>query len=248
VLVLIPARYASSRFPGKPLVTIAGKSMIEWVFNHCSEANDLAGNSALSVKAVVVTDDERIESCVKDFGGDVVRVDDDVISGTERVWLAYERFFKNEKYDLIINVQGDEPLLRGEDICELAGFHFASDFDVATLVKKQDDKELMKNPNVVKAIWSAETSRCLYFSRSSIPYDRNEIIEEWFSHVGVYSYRPQALQKFCSLKPSYYEKLESLEQLRALEAGLSIGALLTQKVFVGVDAPEDIKKFDGVLK
>lgn len=248
MLVLIPARYASSRFPGKPLVKIAGKSMIEWVFTHCGQANDLAGETDLSFETVVVTDDERIEQCVQEFGGRVVRVDDDVISGTERIYFAYKRHFSQQSFDLVINVQGDEPLLKADDLITLANFHLKSDFDLVTLVKKQTDQELIQNPNVVKALWEEKTKKCHYFSRAPIPYDRSGTREWWYSHVGVYAFRTQALEEFCSSPPSYYECLESLEQLRALGLGLSIGAIPTERTLIGVDTPEDIEKLDGVLK
>lgn len=247
-LVLIPARYASSRFPGKPLAKIAGKSMIEWVFTHCSEANALAGQSTPKFEVVVVTDDERIESEVKRFKGRVVRVDDDVPSGTERIHLAFERFFSQDSFDLVINVQGDEPLLAADDLAQLAQEHLQSPYDLYTMVKKQDDLELIDDPNIVKAIWDAGSRRCHYFSRSPIPYDRDGTRKHWYSHVGVYSFRPKSLRKFCSRPPSEYELLESLEQLRALQAGMTIGATETDKKLIGVDTPDDMTKLDGVLK
>ena len=247
VLVLIPARYASSRFPGKPLCQIANKSMIEWVFSHCSETMKLTGKTAPSFDVCVVTDHDKIEQEVKSFGGEVVRVDDDVPSGSERIELAYKRFFANGNYDLIINVQGDEPLFRKEDLVKLASFHMESNYDIVTMVNKKTNLEEIENPNIVKVIFNEDNGRCHYFSRSPIPFGRNEVIPFWFSHVGVYSYRPQALLDFCKRPQGFYEKLESLEQLRALEMGLTIGALETKKKFIGVDHPADIKKLVGVL-
>jgi 3-deoxy-manno-octulosonate cytidylyltransferase (CMP-KDO synthetase) len=221
--------------------------MIEWVFGHCSEVTKLTGKADLSFYICVVTDDEKIEKEVLNFGGNVVRVDDDVPSGSERIELAYRRFFSKENYDLIINVQGDEPLFKREDLEQLAKYHLSSPFDIGTMIKKQTNLTDFKNPNTVKVIWSEDSGQCHYFSRSPIPFARNTELPFWFSHVGVYSYRPKALSEFCKSGMSFYEKIESLEQLRALELGLTIGALQTEKTFIGVDRPEDIEKLVGVL-
>ena len=243
VLVLIPGRYASSRFPGKPLAQIAGKSMIQRVFENCT----LKGVSpSFDIQAYVVTDNQEIENHVKAFGGNVVRVDDEVESGTERIYLAFQKSADKE-FDLIINVQGDEPLLTSAELERLVQFHLDSKFDIATLVKKNESIEEFKNPNIVKAIVSP-SGACLYFSREAIPYLKEEKdFSSWWQHIGVYSYRPKALQKFCESPLGVYEKTERLEQLRALEEGLSIGALVTNLNLMGVDTPEDIKKLAEVL-
>ena len=243
VLVLIPARYASSRFPGKPLAQIAGKSMIQRVFENCTS---MGASPSFDCQAYVVTDDPKIEKHVKEFGGNVVRVDDDVESGTERIYLAFQKS-SDKKFDLIINVQGDEPLLKGEELERLAQFHIDSEFEMATLVKKNECMEEFKNPNIVKAL-VAPTGRCLYFSRGALPHDRdgNEL-KAWWQHIGVYSYRPTALQKFCESPMGVYEKIEKLEQLRAMEQGLSIGALVTNLNLIGVDTPEDLDKLEGMF-
>lgn len=243
VLVLIPARYASSRFPGKPLAQINGRSMIQRVFENCTS---MGASPSFDCQAYVVTDNQEIENHVKEFGGNVVRVDDDVQSGTERIHLAFQRS-SDKNFDLIINVQGDEPLLTGEELQRLAQFHLDSEFDIATLVKKNDCMEEIKNPNVVKAL-VAPSGRCLYFSRGALPHDRdgNEL-EAWWQHIGVYSYRPTALQKFCESPMGVYERIEKLEQLRAMEQGMSIGALVSNLNLIGVDTPEDLKKLESVL-
>ncbi len=240
VVVLIPARFSSSRFPGKPLAKILGITMIERVFKNCEAAG---------FKTAVVTDHDEIENHVKSFGGAVVRVDDDVPSGSERIALAYQRFFKESSPDLVINVQGDEPLLKGDVLKELADFHLKTSYPVATLLReRKNTEEDFKNPNVVKAVWAQETKQCLYFSRQSLPYDRDGKNEySWFQHIGVYSYRPEALLKFVTLPMSPLEELERLEQLRALENGFSIGAIVTNQKLMGVDVPEDIKKVEGAL-
>lgn len=240
VVVLIPARFASSRFPGKPLAKIAGKSMIERVFSNCRDSG---------FPTYVVTDHEGIEKHVKEFGGQVLRIDDDVPSGSERIALAYERFLQQEKPELVINVQGDEPLLRGEVLKELAEFHLASQFDIATLLRERTSQEEdFKNPNVVKAVYSPGSKQCLYFSRQSLPYDRDGgRAFSWFQHIGVYSYRPEALSRFVKLPMARLEDLEKLEQLRALENQMTLGAILTIQKLIGVDVPEDVHKVEGAL-
>ncbi len=248
VLILIPARFASTRFPGKPLAEILGVSMIKRVLTNCLNAQA----PHFEFDAFVVTDDQKVEDHVKAFSPNVVRVDDDVISGTLRIELAYVRFFKNKNYDLIINVQGDEPLLDSEDLVRLAKFHLESSYDIGTLVKKQMGLSGdFLDPNKVKVAMSEENGKAFYFSRASIPFKRDTNSDAqndyWFLHIGVYSYRPSALSKFSSHKETRLENLEKLEQLRALEIGLSIGALQTESFVIGVDVPSDIKKVEEVL-
>ncbi|HXH74798.1 MAG TPA: 3-deoxy-manno-octulosonate cytidylyltransferase [Bacteriovoracaceae bacterium] len=240
VVVLIPARYGSSRFPGKPLALIKGKSMVERVYTNCKNSG---------FECAVVTDNDEIEKAVLKFGGKVLRVDDDVPSGSERIALAYSRFMAEKKPSLVINVQGDEPMLDGEILKELAAFHLNSDFDVTTLLRERSSTEDdFKNPNVVKAVWSTESKQCFYFSRQSLPYDRDHRkAYSWHHHIGVYSYRPEALLRFVKLPMSRLEDLEKLEQLRAIENQMSIGAILTSQKLIGVDVPEDIIKVEGAL-
>jgi 3-deoxy-manno-octulosonate cytidylyltransferase (CMP-KDO synthetase) len=241
VVVLIPARFGSSRFPGKPLALIAGRSMIDRVYSNCKTSG---------FKTAVVTDNDEIEKHVLAFGGTVLRVDDDVPSGSERIALAYQRFLSDTKADLVINVQGDEPLLKGEVLKELAEFHLKSSYPITTLLRERKaSEEDFKNPNVVKAVWADKTGQCLYFSRQSLPYDRDGGKDySWYQHIGVYSYRPEALLAFVKLPMSPLEDLEKLEQLRALENGYSIGAVLTTQKLMGVDVPDDIQKVEGALK
>lgn len=241
IVILIPARFQSSRFPGKPLAKIAGISMIERVYKNCL----LSG-----FMTYVVTDHDGIEAHVNEFGGKVLRVDDNVPSGSERIALAYERFLEKEKPDLVINVQGDEPLLSGRILKELAEFHLSSHFNIGTLLRERSVKEEdFKNPNVVKAVFSPSSKQCFYFSRESLPYDRDGGREySWYQHIGVYSYKPQSLSTFVKLPMSTLEDLEKLEQLRALENQMTIGAVLTTQKLMGVDVPEDISKVEGALK
>lgn len=238
-LILVPARFGSSRFPGKPLAKINNKTMIEYVLNNCAQSGfDYA----------IVTDNDEIEKKVQEVGGNVVRVDDDVTTGSERIALAFQRFFAKKTYERIINVQGDEPLLDANIIKSIAKAHSNSDFDIYTAVKKRSMSEAdFLNKNVVKCIKSETTGQCLYFSRCGVPSNQTDDDANWFQHIGLYSYRPAALMNFVSLKESYYERLERLEQLRALENGMTIGALEIDINLIGVDTPEDIKKVEGVL-
>jgi 3-deoxy-manno-octulosonate cytidylyltransferase (CMP-KDO synthetase) len=248
VLILIPARFASTRFPGKPLALISGISMIQRVLTNCSKAHA----PGFEFESFVVTDEQKVEDHIKTFSKNVVRVDDDVISGTLRIELAYKRFFQDKNFDLVINVQGDEPLLDSSDLVRLAQFHLKSPFDIGTLVKKQNGLTGdFLDPNKVKVAMSEENGRAFYFSRASIPYKRDVEPDAkndyWFLHIGVYSYLPQALSKFAAHKETRLENREKLEQLRALEIGLSIGAHETESVVIGVDVPHDIKKVEEVL-
>jgi 3-deoxy-manno-octulosonate cytidylyltransferase (CMP-KDO synthetase) len=238
-IVLIPARYASTRFPGKPLVEVKnGVPLIQMVYENAAKSG---------FETVVVTDDSRIEEAVKKFQGKVCRVDDNVPSGSERIALAYQRFFKNA--DLIINVQGDEPLLDPMDIKKLAQEHLKSAFDIMTMIKPQkNNPDDFKNINKVKAVWNQKNGECLYFSRAPIPFPREDEKDlKWHLHLGVYSFKPQALIKFVEAPASYYEEIEKLEQLRALSIGQKIGAIEVHHQSLGVDTPEDLKKLQGVL-
>ncbi|MFW5887181.1 MAG: 3-deoxy-manno-octulosonate cytidylyltransferase [Bacteriovoracia bacterium] len=240
VLVLIPARYASTRFPGKPLALLGDKTLIRHVYDNCLESG---------FDVCVVTDDDRIESHIKEFDGKVVRVDDYVISGTERIELAYRRFFKDKDYDLVINVQGDEPLLKPQELKDLADLHLIRHFDIMTMVKERSSlEEDYTNPNVVKAVYFPVTEACPYFSRASVPFNREGAECIWYQHIGVYSFRPKALRDFCKGAPSQYEQSEKLEQLRALEMGLLIGAKITNSKLLGVDTPQDLDKVTRELK
>lgn len=248
ILILIPARFASTRFPGKPLAKILGVSMIQRVLENCSQAHALG----FEFESFVVTDDQKIEDHVKTFSTNCVRVDDEVISGTLRIQLAYERFFKDKNYDLVINVQGDEPLLDSSDLVRLAQFHLKNSFDITTLVKKQMGfTKDFTDSNKVKVAMSEERGAAFYFSRAGIPFKRDSEInptnDYWFLHIGVYSFRPEALMTFANHPETRLENLEKLEQLRALEMGLTIGAFQTESVVVGVDRLEDIKKVEEVL-
>lgn len=238
-LILIPARFGSSRFPGKPLAKINNIPMIQYVVDNCKQTGfDYA----------VVTDSDEIESFLKTIDANIVRVDDDVTTGSERIALAHQRFFSHKNYDFIINVQGDEPLLSSQEIKDIGEFHGAHHFDICTAVKRRKSTEKdFSNPNIVKALFSETTHQCLYFSRNAVPYNRDESEHDWFQHIGIYSYKVEALARFVATKVSQLETIERLEQLRALENGMNIGAKITDINLIGVDTPQDIHKIEGVL-
>jgi 3-deoxy-manno-octulosonate cytidylyltransferase (CMP-KDO synthetase) len=218
---------------------IHDKTMIEHVISNCRQSG---------FDYCVVTDDERIESSILSLGENVVRVDDDVSTGSERIALAYNRHFSEKGYDFIVNVQGDEPLPLGDIIQKIGKSHEKSNFDIYTAVKKRSwNNNEKENPNVVKCILSPKHNQCLYFSRAAIPFVNDNAHIDWFQHVGVYSYRVSALMKFVQFPESYLEKAEKLEQLRALENGLTIGAEEISIELLGVDTPEDIGKVEGAL-
>ena len=234
--VIIPARYASSRFPGKPLAILGGKPMIEHVYRKA------AASSADLV--LVATDDLRIKECVESFGGKAVMTPSELPSGTDRIAAALEAC--GEKVDIVINVQGDEPLIPTSVIDELIELMKSRpELEMAT-VAVPGNRETMTE-NTVKAIFGAD-GRALYFSRSMIPFLRQggEECGVWL-HWGIYAYRRETLERFVQLPPGKLEECEKLEQLRALENGISIKVVTTELTTIGVDTPEDLEKAESLL-
>ncbi|KAF0130877.1 MAG: 3-deoxy-manno-octulosonate cytidylyltransferase (CMP-KDO synthetase) [Bacteroidetes bacterium] len=237
-LGVIPARFASTRFPGKPLILIHGKMMIQRVYEQCLRATLLS-------KVVVATDDERIFQAVKSFGGNVVMTSADHQSGTDRCLEALQ--LMGESFDAVVNIQGDEPFIHPSQIDQLAHLIQVSDADIATLAKAIDADEDLFNSNIVKLVTSVQ-GKALYFSRHAIPFQRSNAQECWqlhhnyLKHIGLYAYRSDVLAKIAALPVSSLEKAESLEQLRWLENGFSIGVGITEIQNFGIDTPEDLKK------
>lgn len=239
-LGIIPARYASTRFPGKPLADMAGKPMIQRVYEQVVNVLDAV---------CVATDDERIESAVKAFGGNVVMTSDRHRSGTDRCYEAYTKIGKG--YDIIVNIQGDEPFIHPEQIQTLKACFEDHTVQIATLVKPfrpDDDFETaLFNANTPKVVLN-KNNEAMYFSRSIIPYVRGKNYKEWlpshtyYKHIGLYAYRASALKEITSLPQSPLEQAESLEQLRWLENGYKIKAGITHQETIGIDTPEDLKK------
>jgi 3-deoxy-D-manno-octulosonate cytidylyltransferase len=238
VVSVIPARYGSTRLQAKPLADILGKPMIQWVYEKASQARGVS-------RVVVATDDERVATAVKKFGGEVLMTSADIASGTDRVWAVAEKI----PGDIFINVQGDEPLIEARAI--EAGLELVSSgrFQMGTVMTKLESVEELHEPSVVKVI-ADQTGRAIYFSRLPIPYSRGPVPEKDFvcrKHVGLYIYTREALQKFSSLPPSALEKAEILEQLRAMDAGIAIGIAEVEFISIGVDTPEDLEKVRKIL-
>ena len=240
-IAIIPARYASTRFPGKPLAVLGGKTVIQRVYEQVS--------SVLN-EVYVATDDERIFSCVESFGGKAVMTRADHKSGTDRIQEAVEKIATEA--DVIINVQGDEPFIHPSQIKTLMALFDAPETQIGTLGKPFDNIEAVSNPNSPKIV-TDNRGFALYFSRSIIPYIRGKQQDEWFGeypflkHLGIYAYRREVLKEVTQLPQSSLEKAESLEQLRWLQNGYRIRVGLTDIETVGIDTPEDLARAEEFL-
>lgn len=230
--ILIPARFGSTRFPGKPLADLGGMSMIRRVWEAATECKSHSG-------IAVATDDVRIQNHVNKFGVSVM-TSLHHLSGTDRCMEAYKK--SGFDTDIVVNIQGDEPFIKTEQIMSLVALFENPEVQIATLKKKISDETEIDNPNVVKVVTDKQ-NRALYFSRSRIPYNREkEIGSEYFRHIGMYAYRTTTLQEITRLEPSTLELTEKLEQLRWLENGYHIALAETQWQSPAVDTPEDLKK------
>ncbi|MBN4062213.1 MAG: 3-deoxy-manno-octulosonate cytidylyltransferase [Flavobacteriales bacterium] len=238
---IIPARYASSRFPGKPLVEIDGKSMIQRVYEQAKKA------ASLSI-VIVATDDERIESHVNGFGGEAVMTSSAHQSGTDRCAEVAGKHYHD--YDVAVNIQGDEPFINPAQIDHLISCFTDQDCHIATLVKKIDNPDDLSNPNKMKVVSNA-FSEAIYFSRSAIPFCREQGVgkqSDWlkthpyYKHIGIYAYRIKTLLEITKLLQSPLEITESLEQLRWIENGYKIKIKITDYESDSVDTPEDLEK------
>jgi 3-deoxy-manno-octulosonate cytidylyltransferase (CMP-KDO synthetase) len=252
-LAVLPSRYQSSRFPGKPLAPIAGRPMIQWVWEAAARAE--------GVDAVLVaTDDERIAKVVTGFGGRVAMTDPALPSGTDRVAAAAAGL--GEAFDVVLNIQGDEPAMHPATVAAVVALmRDHPELPMATAACPFHSAEELFNPNNVKVV-TDDAGRALYFSRSPIPYLRNSQVFQadfrpWLEpgqlglfqrHLGIYAYRPESLRTFTSLPPHPLEKLEMLEQLRALGAGMAIGVARTPHLSLGVDVPEDVPAVEAMLR
>lgn len=239
-IAIIPARFASTRFPGKPLVEIDGISMIQRVYEQVSQVNTISD-------VVVATDDERIEKHVRSFGGQVIMTSADHPSGTDRCAEVATHF---PDADIILNIQGDEPFINPLQIVELINCFKNQDTQIATLIRKIESEDELFNENTPKVTVS-KTLKALYFSRQTIPFQRGIAKEDWlkkhpyYKHIGIYGFRAKALAEITQLPSSSLENAESLEQLRWLENGYAIQTAITQYQTYGIDHPEDI---ENVLK
>jgi 3-deoxy-manno-octulosonate cytidylyltransferase (CMP-KDO synthetase) len=244
-LGIIPARYASTRLEGKPLIDIAGKPMIQWVYERAHEVLDTV---------YVATDDERIEAAVADFGGQVVLTSKDHPTGTNRCLEAYNKIKHqyDEPFDVIINIQGDEPLLHVNQLRDVMNCFNDSKTDLATLVIPVDNNDDLNNESEVFVTFD-KNMMALYFSRSVIPYIKGVARERWlenntfYKHLGLYAYTPEALQEFAGLQQSNLELVEGLEQNRWLENGHKIKIAITEHQSIPVDTLDDLVRIRKVM-
>jgi 3-deoxy-manno-octulosonate cytidylyltransferase (CMP-KDO synthetase) len=244
ILGVIPARYSSSRFPGKPLANIMGKPMIQRVYEQaekCLLLDDL----------IVATDDERIAACIHSFNGKVLMTSETLSSGTERCNAVLNNFQGEAAFDVVINIQGDEPFIDPQQIAQLAGCFLSEEVVIGTLVKKITQRDDLVNPNVVKVVFDKHY-QALYFSRHSIPYLQGTEPADWlnktdyYKHIGIYGYRTAILKSITHLPVSPLEKAESLEQLRWLENGYLIHVKETDYESIAIDTPGDLLKITNI--
>lgn len=245
VLAIIPARYASTRFPAKPLAMLGGKPIVQRVYEQVAKVVE---------RVAVATDDERIFDTVVSFGGKVVMTSPNHKSGTDRCAEAYDKL--GCEADIVINVQGDEPFVAPEQIEALIGCFDSEEVDIATLVKPFSEAssiEALENPNSPKVVIN-EKSEAIYFSRSVVPYLRGTERDEWlkhhtfYKHIGIYAFRAKVLNEVTALAQTPLEKAESLEQLRWLESGYKIRVGITDIETIGIDTPEDLERAEHYLR
>ncbi len=248
-VVIIPARYGSKRFPGKPLALLSGRPLIQHVYER-------AGRAELVERVVVATDSEEIRRVVLSFGGRAVITSGDHPSGTDRI----AEVARGMECGIVVNVQGDEPLVTGGMIDQVVRLLEDEAADMATLLRRIEDPREVFDPNVVKAVFDLQ-GFALYFSRAPIPFYREDLSGirygegmrtispemEFYKHIGIYSYRRDVLLRLTGLPESGLEKAEGLEQLRALQNGFRIRVGLTEVDTIGVDTPEDLKRVEEAL-
>jgi 3-deoxy-manno-octulosonate cytidylyltransferase (CMP-KDO synthetase) len=247
VLGIIPARYGSTRFPGKPLARIGDKSMIRRVYEQCKLAKTPG-------EIVVATDDERIYRHVREFGGEAVMTDETHQNGTSRCREALQIWEKEtgKEFDAVINIQGDEPFINPEQIDKVAAMLMKPEVNIATLAKKIETTEELFNRNVVKLV-TDRNQKALYFSRQPVPLVRDADKEHWlektvfYKHIGIYGYKKTVLDEIIRLSPGKLEQAEKLEQLRWMENGYAVYVDFTEFDSFAVDTPEDLSKFTNNL-
>lgn len=236
--IIIPARYGSSRLEGKPLLKVAGKSVIQWVY-------EKAKQSKLADMVIVATDDERIFNEVKSFDGEVEMTSVDHKCGSDRIMEVVSR---HPEISYICNLQGDEPLIKPESIdAVIRNVKEDDKADISTLIRVLTDENEINNPNLVKCVID-KNGFALYFSRSKIPYERNIGKAVFYGHIGIYGYKREALITMTSMSQTMLECAESLEQLRALENGMHIKTSVVDFVPVGIDTKDDLEKFRQIVE
>jgi len=235
---VIPSRYASSRFPGKPLIDINGKTMVQRVYEQCKKASRLK-------EVVVATDDQRIFDEVERFGGKAIMTSEDHQSGTDRCLEAVEAM--DDEYEIVVNIQGDEPFISPDQINLLIGCFENKETKIATLIRLINNEKVLWDPNKAKVIVDSQDF-AIYFSRQCIPYLRGKEKDSWlesfnyYKHIGMYAYRKDTLKELTELGQSKLEIAEGLEQLRWIENGYKIKTAITNEEAFSIDTPEDLKE------
>jgi len=236
LIAVIPARFSSVRFPGKPLAMLSGKTIIRHVYERVS-------NSNLFQDVIVATDDERIAREVKSFNGKYKLTSPLHPSGSDRI----AEVIADLDCDLVFNIQGDEPMIEPEPLAGLISVFGDASVQAGSLMTSITNQEDLQNPNIVKVV-ADNKSNAIYFSRSAIPFNRDSNVNvEYFRHIGVYAYRKQTLLDFVKLPPGKLEQIEKLEQLRLLENGITIRLVKTSYQGFGIDTPEDLLKAERYL-
>ena len=236
VAIIIPARYDSTRLKGKPLIKVKDKPIIQWVWEKAVKAN-------LADRVIIATDNEQIYEAAQMFGAEVEMTLDTHTSGSDRIAEVVER---HPEISYVVNLQGDEPLITPESIDEIIKGVKDDGADISTLIRVLKSKKEIENPNCVKCVVDND-GYALYFSRSKIPYERNPKIVQFYGHLGIYGYKREALLKMTQLPQSPLEMAESLEQLRALQAGMTIKTFVVDFVPVGIDTMDDLKHFEKII-
>jgi 3-deoxy-manno-octulosonate cytidylyltransferase (CMP-KDO synthetase) len=240
IFAIIPARFGSTRFPGKPLALILGKPLIQWTYEQALQVKDMDG-------VWVATDDGRIRECVESFGGRALMTREDHPSGSDRLAEAASLLHLAAE-DIVINIQGDQPVFPPDLISQLAAvLRRDPGVVMVTPVKRLDDPLIAANPNTVKVVFD-RAGRALYFSRSPLPFWRDGDTSSYYRHIGIYAYRVQFLKEFVHLPPGRWEEAEKLEQLRALEHGFPIHLVETEGDTREVDSPEDARQVEDFLR
>ncbi len=236
--IIIPARYGSSRLKGKPLIEVKGKPIIQWVFEKAVKAR-------LADRVIIATDNEEILNTCLMFGAEAEMTSDTHNCGSDRIQEVMDR---HPEISYVVNLQGDEPLIKSESIDEvIKNVRDDENADISTLIRVLKDKKDIENPNLVKCVVD-NNGYALYFSRSKIPFERNEGHATFYGHLGIYGYKREALKKMTQMPQSTLELSESLEQLRALQNGMKIKTSVVDFIPVGIDTAEDLEKFRQILE
>lgn len=235
--IIIPARYDSTRLKGKPLIKVKDKPIIQWVW-------EKAVMTTLADRVIIATDSEKIFQEAESFGAEVEMTLDTHTSGSDRIAEVVER---HPEISYIVNLQGDEPLITPESIDEVIKGVKHDGADISTLVRVLKEKKEIENPNCVKCVRD-NNGYAMYFSRSKIPYERNQGFVQTYGHLGIYGYKRESLLKMTSMPQSQLELAESLEQLRALQAGMRIKTFVVDFIPVGIDTVDDLRQFEEIIE